>query len=236
MDNEQIAELKRLEQAASPRGWSVGEEYADNGAYGGLNIFDNEGAPIADDENRPSDADAKLMVALRNAAPELIALAQRATEAKPSASAAPGIDSYAFRKMVDAVAPGFTGCDAYYEVVKYVEDAIAAAREEEIERCTGIAEMRERYWLNKNAEWEAEMADLRARLAAPEGEAVARILKWAGPKRLSPEMSARTFSEYPKENCAKSPYWDEGPLLYLAPQAKAPQQPPAGEDTATEAQ
>jgi hypothetical protein len=191
--------------------------------------------------------------------------------ARPSASAAPGIKTWKerfadqFPRFEVEHCPSDMMACLMAEEIADLRAAIAAAREEEWKQ-HGLKFKREAdaLWKRVNAA-EAEVLDLRARLAAP---APVKLEVWYGPmpesngksnftatlKRKSASMfdtDSYTFqqSEYPdrvryEADCMRYLIGDlaERPDIldydadkhsgYIAPQpqAKAPQQPPAGED------
>jgi hypothetical protein len=139
--------------------------------------------------------------------------------ARPSASAAPGIDTPEFRMLLATLGHSERrgrGDAAHEMLVAHIDAAIAAAREEvreELEAAHSRALTRTEMEARNAGYAEAE-ADLRARLAAPEAVAWAC---WADGKQQKPEYM---------HLCAYEPkaYPNRRALTWLQPQAKAPQQ------------
>jgi len=155
---------------------------------------------------------------------ELISLT-RATEAKPSASAAPGIiDIKTWRQRYEDGECRSAG-DAMDATDNELRAAIAAAREEG--RVAAAIEM-------GKADGHQRAADvidtLRARLAAPEGYVLVGYINASSAdwlREAEAEGISTSMRVYGSANEARQ---INVPVFQLQPQAKAPQQLPAGED------
>jgi hypothetical protein len=183
---------------------------------------------------------------------------ERATpEAKPSASAAPGktIHSREFHELAmqyRAARPFGGASGAYKQMTDHIDAAIAAAREEAredgdaaINAMATIAVL-----LGKTGGPDEVVADLRARLAAPEGEAVAEVvgwerfgagygntLKWLTDERLPEGTKLHAVQpqakapQQPACDCATGDAFKPYGCNLCNPDFATPQQPPAGEET-----
>lgn len=147
---------------------------------------------------------------------------ERATEAKPSASVAPGIDPLYSGPMPNDIETARRMIERLRMRVFALSSAIAAAREEARKEENARLKVLLGEFAGQALQAESVAADLRARLAAPQGEAVAALRQIADMVPATQEMSlAHEMAQIA-----------EDALRAFQPQAKAPQQPPAGEDAA----
>lgn len=107
MQNERLQELKRLAEAATPGPWEAQPETDDECCHSGYSL-QAPGKTISDEATAPSDDDALFIAALRNAAPELIAIAEESgtDNSRATVAAATDLTKMLREKAVTPFGPG----------------------------------------------------------------------------------------------------------------------------------